>query len=242
MHKVRNIGQQSMSLSSPLKRVSKNAGKICFSWSLNDYNRMLHTGTPSLNGQRFIENKIQDLLKTNQNVHLLDIGCGQGRAMNELAEQIKKAGLEQKIKITGIDKEYQSKTKPEFTYVVGNFNNYETSDKFNLITANHFLRYVPNKLESISKIYSLLAPKGEAYVNVIGGSILIGFNGKLIPFETSSLLKDFLSSGFGSIKQYSNFYALKIVKKELVPAITFPVVFKELQGYAGQPISVYTRQ
>lgn len=105
-----------------------------------------------------LEDMIRNRLKRQPRVRLLDIGCGEGRALKELAEKL---GAEQKkVDLIGIDLHITSETKP-VTWIEQDIATY-VAKPFDIITSVLCFGYVPDKLRVIEHVYNnLLAPNGD---------------------------------------------------------------------------------
>jgi|WetSurMetagenome_2_1015567.scaffolds.fasta_scaffold226420_2 SAM-dependent methyltransferase len=190
-----------------------------------------------------IAGQIKDLCmrKPKEIIKYLDIGCGAGKALEELSTKLTNAGLKSRTKIVGLDRKYQG-NKPSFLYTIGDFETFDPKERYHLITANNMIRYNPRKLELLTKMYDLLDVNGEASITVYKGSIVIEENGKLNPFERSDLLKELTASGIMTMKHHTGYYTLIMKKREIIPGIYFPVKLINVVGIcSGQTDSIYRR-
>lgn len=100
----------------------------------------------------------------NNEASWLDLCCGNGNAIIQIAERVKNENLNKKIKLKGIDLiETFNKKYSEFDFVqfeVNSLLNIDTTEKFDLITCFHGLSYIGDKLKVIELINEKLKDKG----------------------------------------------------------------------------------
>lgn len=95
---------------------------------------------------------------------VLDLGCGQGWLSSELSQH---GG-----RVVGIDPSQKNITAateqfPDVTFVCSDIESYESSKRFDLVTALMVFEHFPDLGESLEKIKGLLKPGGEL-VTIIG--------------------------------------------------------------------------
>lgn len=115
-------------------------------------------GTAAVLDTRTIENANANLLAVLKPEHsVLDVGCGSGTITKGIAHY---AG-----KVTGIDRSEAlialANEHPEnVTFIAGDILDYQTAEKFDIITTARTLQWIANPQDVIKKMISLLKPKG----------------------------------------------------------------------------------
>lgn len=111
------------------------------------------------------DDELLDMLNAQAGEHILDIGCGNGDIMHEIA----KSGAT----VTGIDYSsaviHHAKAKyPTLAFVHANAENYRSKEQYDAIFSNDALHWMKNTDEVIDAIYRSLKPGGR-FVAEFGG-------------------------------------------------------------------------
>lgn len=118
----------------------------------------------------------------------LDLCCGYGKAMNQVAEYFIGKNLQDSIRFTGVDLVGDfiepALTKPFIVFEAGSVMNFEAKEKYDLITSVHGLHYVGDKLKVIAKAVSCLHETGLFVANLDAANIVIK------NLDTKKLLKE----------------------------------------------------
>lgn len=113
---------------------------------------------------KFLKNHLQK----NKQTAWLDIGCGEGNALIEAAENL--ARQNENLQIIGIDLAGMFQTiPPEFEFlklIETSFENYFSETGFDLITCVHGLHYIGDKLAFLQKAVSMLKIDGIFLANL----------------------------------------------------------------------------
>jgi SAM-dependent methyltransferase len=95
----------------------------------------------------------------------LDLCCGTGRALIQAAEDCRAAGLDQKLKFTGVDLVPLFDAMGPALYgirlVAASLEKWDTAERFDLITCVHGLHYIGDKLGLLQKASGWLKPGGR---------------------------------------------------------------------------------
>ncbi len=163
----------------------------------------------------------------------LDLCCGQGKALVQVAESFLSQNLGDRIHLEGVDLigDFVSSSTDLHClhFEMGNIAEFKTERQYDLITCVHGLHYVGNKLEAIEKAMHLLKPTGQFWANLDLENIVINHN------SSSDYLKDmFRQSGF----VYNS--RTKILKGSGANSIHFGLKYKGADdqygpNYTGQP-------
>jgi SAM-dependent methyltransferase len=109
-------------------------------------------------------------LKTEKQTAWLDICCGQGKALIEVAEFLADRNLHTNIKIIGIDLVGMFQTfPPELSFlqlIEIPYEDFQPEFEFDLITCVHGLHYIGDKLSFIKNCVSRLKPNGIFLANL----------------------------------------------------------------------------
>lgn len=111
---------------------------------------------------KFPPNSIFDLIsKTNINKYskILDVGCGDGDLLNELNE----FGFNH---LLGIDPFIEEDKLINGTLHIKKASITDLNEKFDLIMFNHSLEHMPNQLETLKKVKSLLNENGTCLIRI----------------------------------------------------------------------------
>jgi len=142
----------------------------------------------------------------NEEVAWLDLCCGNGNAIIQIAEKLSNDKFNKKIKLKGIDliETFNEKHKQfNFTeFEVNSLLNMNSTEKFDLITCFHGLSYIGDKLKVITLINDKLTEKGFFIGNLdmanlqckdlsIKESVKILFKDKGISYNTKTRIIQF---------------------------------------------------
>ncbi|MBO9702529.1 MAG: methyltransferase domain-containing protein [Sporocytophaga sp.] len=112
---------------------------------------------------------ISQSFKTKNTFTWLDICCGRGKALIQTAQYVSKHFPSKQIAFTGIDLIDMFDSIPEQCNSVSlhaqSFFNFESVQKYDLITCVHGLHYMGDKLEAIRKACSMLNSEGLFIAN-----------------------------------------------------------------------------
>lgn len=107
----------------------------------------------------------------------LDLCCGQGKALVQVAEYLVSQNLGDHIHLEGIDLigDFASSSTDLqcLRFEVGAISEFKTERRYDLITCVHGLHYIGNKLEVIEKAMRLLKPEGQFWAHLDLGNIVI---------------------------------------------------------------------
>jgi ubiquinone/menaquinone biosynthesis C-methylase UbiE len=113
------------------------------------------------------EEYLQNIIAKDKSASWLDLCCGEGNALLQVYEYFSNTDQLDKIKLTGIDLIECDKFLPDQIKIyIGPVLDFNSSEKFDLITCIHGLHYVGDKLEAISKASTLLTTDGLFIANL----------------------------------------------------------------------------
>jgi 2-polyprenyl-3-methyl-5-hydroxy-6-metoxy-1,4-benzoquinol methylase len=100
----------------------------------------------------------------------LDLCCGQGKALIQVANYLASMGFEDKVRLKGIDLiDNFLPALPEInclTFEVGSVIDWQVGDKYDLITCIHGIHYVGDKLQMLTNALTALTPDGLFIANL----------------------------------------------------------------------------
>ncbi len=114
--------------------------------------------------RRTVENDNGNLLKfLNGDINVLDVGCGSGSITAGIATYVGQGGM-----VTGLDvsEHLIAQAKQQFAdvgnlqFLVGDINAFDAGAKFDLITSARVLQWLPNPMEVVKKMKTLLKKGG----------------------------------------------------------------------------------
>jgi SAM-dependent methyltransferase len=107
---------------------------------------------------------LNQVLEKRQEASWLDLCCGSGRALIQAAEACHATGLEGKVKLTGVDLVPMFKPIPrglgDLRLVAASVADWETTERFDLVTCVHGLHYIGDKLGLLWKAAGWLRDGG----------------------------------------------------------------------------------
>ncbi|MCR9232846.1 MAG: class I SAM-dependent methyltransferase [bacterium] len=120
-----------------------------------------YTADLKLNPLEFLTEKIQ----AGQTVRWLDLCCGSGRALIQAYEYFQQAGLSAQVQIRGIDLVNLFLPAPDagnaLRLQTASLHDWDTDERFDLITCVHGLHYVGDKLSLLARTAGWLASEGQ---------------------------------------------------------------------------------
>jgi SAM-dependent methyltransferase len=94
----------------------------------------------------------------------LDLCCGTGRALIQAAEVCRSAGLDHRVKLTGVDLVSMFDSIPpgidSLRLVAASLERWETAERFDLVTCVHGLHYIGDKLGLVQRASAWLRDGG----------------------------------------------------------------------------------
>jgi ubiquinone/menaquinone biosynthesis C-methylase UbiE len=157
------------------KKIKKRLARWYFNrWARNYDDSILHL---------FVFNAARRMLfkevlrgKDNKNKKILDVGCGTGRLVHQLADYLKEARIHGvDISKSMIEKAKLKKRNKNVRFDVGDVERLPYEDNsFDIITCSHSFHHYPDKERAASEMYRVLRPGGR--VMVIDGcrDVLLG--------------------------------------------------------------------
>ncbi|MDM8552726.1 class I SAM-dependent methyltransferase [Desulfobacterales bacterium HSG2] len=150
----------------------------------NSYQKEIH-----INPVTFLKNRAEKEDK----VRWLDICCGRGRALIQVAEDFRKKHAGQKFSFTGIDLAGHFDPVPKeitnLKLIESSLANFDTEFSFDLITCVHGMHYVGDKLDAITKYVKYLKTDGLFLCN-IDTNDMFDKKGKRLGRKINSILRN----------------------------------------------------
>lgn len=107
----------------------------------------------------------------------LDLCCGYGKAINQVAEYFIGKELQDRIRFTGVDLvgDFNEPVLPGpfIVFEAGSVMDFQPKEKYDLITCVHGLHYVGDKLQAIANAVSFLHENGLFVANLDASNIII---------------------------------------------------------------------
>jgi SAM-dependent methyltransferase len=123
------------------------------------------------------EEFLQERIERFGMVSWLDLCCGYGKAMNQVAEYFIGKNLQDCIRFTGVDLvgDFIEPVLPSpfIVFEAGSVIDFEAKQKYDLITSVHGLHYIGDKLKVISSATSFLHESGLFIANLDAANIVI---------------------------------------------------------------------
>ena len=165
----------------------------------------------------------------------LDLCCGTGRALIQAAEACLTAGLDHKIKLTGVD------LVPMFhsirpgldavRLIAASIETWDTTDRFNLITCVHGLHYVGDKLGLLQKASDWLKEGALLTMHLDYRNLRI--NGRTSP--GAQIGKDLRRAGFRYVSGRHLLICNRPTTRYLLPYRYLGADDQAGPNYTGQP-------
>jgi SAM-dependent methyltransferase len=137
------------------------------------------------------EDFLKERINRNGQAKWLDLCCGQGKALIQVATLLAGEGLQEKAHLKGIDLVDAFLPLPPalncLRLEAGSITGWQTDDKYDLITCVHGLHYVGDKLKVLQQAFAALNPEGLFVANLDLDNIRI--TGK----DTAAYLKQLFS-------------------------------------------------
>ena len=123
------------------------------------------------------EDWLQNRLQHQPNVRWLDICCGQGNALLQVADEMAQQQLQHRVQLVGLDLvNFFTPIPPNITclqFVTGSIVSWVPSQTYDLITCIHGLHYVGDKLKVIAQLINQLNPNGLFIANFDLASVIV---------------------------------------------------------------------
>jgi SAM-dependent methyltransferase len=123
--------------------------------------------------EEFLQERIERFGKASW----LDLCCGYGKAMNQVAEYFMEKNLQDSIRFTGVDLVGDfidtALPGPFIVFETGSVIDFEANQKYDLITSVHGLHYLGDKLKVIANAVSFLCKTGLFIANLDAANIVI---------------------------------------------------------------------
>lgn len=164
-----------------------------------DYTFFEDYSTESVEDVRAYAPHVLALKETNQSIHMLDFGCGEGRFSVQFLEKIGLPSDRLWLSLVEPDDVYRQQARerllPWSTHPVNAWQELPSGLEacFNLVLSNHVLYYVPNLDEVVAALIRALAPNGIFLAAIAGQSNLLiqfwnrcfGLLGQPVPYHTA---------------------------------------------------------
>ncbi|WP_233510003.1 class I SAM-dependent methyltransferase [Actinomadura craniellae] len=116
--------------------------------------------------------EIRERLARRDRVCWVDLCCGEGRALTEVALRLADEGLDARADLVGVDLVgHFAPAPPAVRLVTASVTAWEPGRPVDLVTCVHGLHYVGDKLGALARIASWLAPDGLAVASFDPGSV-----------------------------------------------------------------------
>ncbi|OJJ22372.1 hypothetical protein BKI52_06730 [marine bacterium AO1-C] len=116
-------------------------------------------------------------LQTQENVRWLDVCCGKGNALLQVAHHFSEQNLQHKVQLTGLDLvNFYNPIPPNITclhFETDSIIKWQSSQAYDLITCIHGLHYVGDKLKAITQLANSLDADGLFIANFDVASVFI---------------------------------------------------------------------
>lgn len=112
------------------------------------------------NEKSLLTKRLIEILNPNHNDSILDIGCGEGHLLMDMATITKQStGIEPDTKMMKLAKYNLKGTNVQL--IQTKFENYESNRKFTIVTASHVFSFFRDKESAINKIINLTEKNGK---------------------------------------------------------------------------------
>jgi len=132
--------------------------------TISQQRAIMPSGANKVLDRRSLENGNEHLIPfLKEGMRVLDVGCGSGSITKGIAERVGPAG-----KVIGVDAssylieqaKVNHKSIVNLSFVCENIFQFETEEKFDLVTSARTLQWLSNPLDALVKMKSLLKPGG----------------------------------------------------------------------------------
>ncbi len=115
--------------------------------------------------RREVKKIVLPLLEKNDQLKILDIGCGTGQLIKEISEQyheVSYLGIDVAENMIQIAKD--SNNGSNINFRAASIESFESNDKYDIIMCMHAFPYFPNKEEMLKKISGMCTDNGQVII------------------------------------------------------------------------------
>ena len=115
--------------------------------------------------RREVKKIVLPLLEKNNELKILDIGCGTGQLIKEISDQHNKVNyLGIDVAENMIDVAKKNNKGKNVKFKTSSIESFESNEKYDIIICTHAFPYFPNKQEMIKKMAGLCNKKGQVII------------------------------------------------------------------------------